>query len=298
MSVTPLPRSAKSTGVNPADDAVLRAAFRYYYLSSRQVCRLLYSPGSLTYVQTKLKHLTDAGLLQRIWLPRPTAHGSAPSVYTLARKGLNYLEGTGTDVDRRRYRPSEQREHTYLFLGHTLAVNDVLRSAELLSRSQPDCELARMLHERDLKRRPIHVQDEYGRMIAVVPDGWLDLRVKGAFQVCLALELDRGTEEQKVWRRKVRGLLAYANGPYQDAFETKSLTIAVVATSGDKRLLQLIRWTESELTARHEQGQGDLFVFTGVRSDSTEMADLFFSRRWYQPFGEQPIALLDSAEGP
>jgi Replication-relaxation len=289
--------AANSIAVSPADDAVLRAAFRYYYLSSRQVCRLLYSAGSLTYVQTKLKHLTDAGLLQRIWLPRPAAHGSAPSVYTVARKGLNYLACAGIDVDRRRYRPSEQREHTYLFLGHTLAVNDVLISAELLSRSQPEYQLARMLHERDLKRRPVHLQDDDGRMISVVPDGWLDLRVKAAYQVCLALELDRGTEEQKVWRRKVRGLLAYANGPYQDAFQTKSLTIAVVATSGDKRLLQLIRWTESELTARHEQGQGDLFVFTAIRPGSADLADLFFSRRWYQPFGEQPIALLDAAGG-
>lgn len=293
MPAATLTRSAKSIRVNPADDAVLRAVFRYYYLSSRQLCRLLYSPGSLTYVQAKLKQLTDAGLLQRIWLPRPAAHGSAPSVYTLARKGLNYLAGVGIDVDRRRYRPSEQREHAYLFLEHTLAVNDVLMSAELLSRVQPEYTLARMLHERDLKRRPVQVQDDDGRMIAVVPDGWLDLRVKAAYQVCLALELDRGTEEQKVWRRKIRGLLAYANGPYQDSFQTKSLTIAVVATSGDKRLLQLLRWTESELTARHEQGQGDLFVFTAIRPNAADLADLFFSRRWYQPFGDQPIALLD-----
>lgn len=219
-------------------------------------------------------------------------------MYTLGRKGLNYLAGAGIDIDRRRYRPSEQREHTYLFLGHTLAVNDVLISAELLSRTQPDYEIARMLHERDLKRRPVHIQDEDGRMMAVVPDGWLDVRVKGAYQVCLALELDRGTEEQKVWRRKIRGLLAYANGPYQDAFQTKSLTVAVVATSGDRRLLQLLRWTESELTARREQGQGDLFVFTAIRSDPADLADLFFSRRWHQPFGEQTVALLESVGGP
>ncbi|MBE0610053.1 MAG: replication-relaxation family protein [Dehalococcoidia bacterium] len=298
MSRTATTNQGKDPTVGPADDAVLRAAFRYYYLSSRQVCRLLYSPGSLTYVQMKLKRLSDAGFLQRIWLPRPAAHGSAPSVYTLARKGLNHLARAGVDVDRRRYRPSEQREHTYLFLGHTLAVNDVLISAELLGRSQPGYELARMLHERDLKRTPVHVEDEDGRMIAVVPDGWLDIRVDGAYQVCLALELDRGTEEQKVWRRKVRGLLAYANGPYQEAFQTKSLTVAVVATPGDKRLLQLIHWTESELAVRHEQAQGGLFVFTAVGSDPAELADLFFSRRWYRPFGKQRVALLDSVDGP
>ncbi len=288
----------KEVVVSAADAAMLQAVFRYYFLSSRQVCRLLYSTGSLSYVQTKLKHLTDSGLLQRIWLPRPEAHGSAPSVFTLARKGLNYLERAGVDVDRRRYRPSEQRAHTYLFLDHTLAVNDVLISAELLSRTQPRIQTARMLHERDLKRRPVYVQDDDGRSICVVPDGWIDLRVRGEYQVCLALELDRGTEEQKVWRRKVRGLTAFANGPYQEIFQTKSLTVAVVATTGDRRLLQLLRWTESELTALRAQAQGDLFVFTAVPPSPAPMPDLFFTRRWYQPFGEQPVSLLDPVDGP
>lgn len=286
-----LSRPAQSVGVSPADDAVLRAAFRYYYLSSRQVCRLLYSPGSITYVQAKLKVLSELGLLQRIWLPRPSPHGSAPSVYTLARKGLNFLGAEGLDVARR-YRPSEQNDRSYLFLAHTLAVNDVLIGAELLSRHVPAVQLARMLHERDLKRAPVQVQDNDGRSITVVPDGWLDFRVNGSYQACLALELDRGTEEQKAWRRKVRGLLGFASGPYQEVFQTRSLTIAVVATSGDHRLLQLIRWTESELALLKEESQGDLFVFTGVAPESTP-ADLFTARRWYQPFGEQPVALLD-----
>jgi hypothetical protein len=90
----------------------------------------------------------------------------------------------------------------------------------------------------------------------------------------------------------VRGLLGFASGPYQEVFQTRSLTIAVVATSGDHRLLQLIRWTESELALLKEESQGDLFVFTGVAPESTP-ADLFTARRWYQPFGEQPVALLD-----
>lgn len=289
--------SATPATPRPADDAILRVAFRYYYVSSRQVCRLLYSPGSLTYVQAKLKHLAAVGLLQRLWLPRPAAHGSAPSVFTLARKGLNYLASAGMDIDRRRYRPSEQREHSYLFLSHTLAVNDVLISAELLGWAQPDYEIARLLHERDLKRRPVQILEPDGDSIVVVPDGWLDIRVRGAYQVCLALELDRGTEEQRVWRRKVRGLVAYANGPYQEAFGTQSLTVMVVATSGDRRLLQLIRWTEQELVAINEKAQGDLFVFTSASTEGSDMADLFFSPRWHQPFGERPIALLDAVDG-
>jgi hypothetical protein len=291
MSFPSQARSTKFVQLNPADENLLRAAFRYYYLSSRQACRLFYSFGSLTYVQTKLKSLTDAGFLQRIWLPRPSPHGSAPSVYTLARRGLNHLRGQGLDVSRR-YRPSEQNERSYLFLAHTLAVNDVLIGAELLSRYTQSVQLARVLHERDLKRSPLRVEDNDGRYITVVPDGWLDFRVNGSYQACLAVELDRGTEEQKAWRRKVRGLLAFANGPYQEVFQTRSLTIAVVATSGDQRLLQLIRWTENELALLKEESQGDLFVFTGIAPQSAP-TDLFTATRWFQPFGEKPVALLE-----
>ena len=155
-----------------------------------------------------------------------------------------------------------------------------------------------MLHERDLKRTPVRVADDDGRAIVVIPDAWLDLRVRGSYQVCLALELDRGTEEQKVWRRKVRGLLAYANGPYQEAFQTRSLTVAVVATSGEKRLLQLIRWTERELTDTRKESLSDLFVFTSLRLESVDVSNLFFAKRWYQPFVERPIALLETADAP
>lgn len=291
--LAPRPRSSQALQhvVAPADDAILQALLRYYYLSSQQICRLLYSAGSLTYVQTKMKILAEAGLCQRLWLPRPAPRGSAPSVYTLGRRGLNHLRALGFDTAKR-FRPSEHREHSYLFLSHTLAVNDVLIGAELLCRHAPRFGLAGLLHERDLKHRPVYVEHEDGKRIGVVPDAWLDLRVDGTYQVCLVLELDRGTEEQKAWRRKVHGLIAYANGPYQEAFQTTSLTVAVATTAGQKRLLDLIRWTERELEAMKEEDQGDLFVFTSLHPDLVAPSELFLARRWYQPLGADPVALL------
>src|SRR5207237_2660327 len=117
-----------------------------------------------------------------------------------------------------------------------------------------------LLHEQDLKRRPTRVVVE-GQRQSVVPDAWLDFRIGGPYQVCLAVELDMGTEEQKKWRRKVRALLAFANGPYQEAFGTTSLTIAVVVTAGEKRLGELLSWTEAELAAAGEQQNASLFLF-------------------------------------
>src|SRR5438046_2049449 len=88
-----------------SDEAILRALARYSYLTSSQICRLFFSVGSLTYARSKLKRLGELGYCQRLFLPRPEQFGSAPSLWALARKGLNVLEAQGVDVPHR-YRPS------------------------------------------------------------------------------------------------------------------------------------------------------------------------------------------------
>src|SRR6266545_1582739 len=145
----------------PADAQLLHAVQRYHAITARQLTTLLYAPSSHTWVQTKLKRLTDAGYLQRLFLPRPSQAGSAPSVYTLSRRGMRYLADHGVDVPRRA-RPYKARSYTYLHLSHLLAVNDVLIAAELLARRHPQVVLARLLHERDLQRMPVTVQNADG----------------------------------------------------------------------------------------------------------------------------------------
>ena len=110
------------------------------------------------------------------------------------------------------------------------------------------------------------------------------------------MELDRGTEEQKKWRAKVANLLAYANGPYQDTFKTRSLTVAVPTTAGDRRVLELLSWTQAELELRQEKSLGDLFLFTNLTPYSLEPEQVFLAPRWYQPFREEPLALLENGD--
>src|SRR5262245_45002143 len=81
------------------DRLILGSLVRYHYLSSQQICRLCFKSGSLTYVQTKLKALTEGGYCQRIWLPKRGPRGSTPAVYTLARRGLNLLHAEGFEVN-------------------------------------------------------------------------------------------------------------------------------------------------------------------------------------------------------
>lgn len=291
----PVPASSTPFIAGPADLSILAVLGRYFYLTASQVTRLLYAPSSQTYAQARLKRLAGHGYLQRIFLPRPTRTGSAPLVYTLARKGLSVLAAWGRGVDRR-YRPAEVRETSYLYLAHTLALNDVLIALELFCRHDQRVQLAGLRHERDLKLQPVRVRLPVGVTASVIPDAWVDLRIMRRYQECYAVELDRGTTEQKAWRRKVAALMAYANGPYQETFGTASLTIVVVATPGEGRRDQLIRWTEAELSAAGRADQAGLFRFTGVSVAQMSPENVFMGAGWRRPFDPQLRPLLDLSD--
>lgn len=220
--------------------------------------------------------------------------GSAPLVYTLARKGLNALRDMGQEV-LARYRPAEVRELSYLHLVHTLALNDLLIVLELLARTESRLEIAELRHERTLKLEPVSVQLPIGTTAAVIPDAWLDLRIHGHYQECYCLELDRGTTGQKAWRHKIAALLAYVDGPYQDTFGTESVTIAVVATPGPARRDELLHWTEAELQAEGRQAQADVFRF-GILDAERDPAELFLAPCWFEPFQRTPVSFLELDE--
>ncbi|MEO8716196.1 MAG: replication-relaxation family protein [Acetobacteraceae bacterium] len=274
------------------------ALSRYFYLTAKQVTRLVYAETSLTRVQMLLKELTDDGYCQRLFLPRPTPHGRVPAVYTLGRLGRTYLAATGVDVPVR-LRPSAEREHRYLFLDHTLAVNDWLIAIELLSRRAPAITIRTMLHERMLRRMPIVVRDADGRQASVIPDGWLDLRVAlpdGVYRTCIALEVDRGTAEAKAFRAKVARWVAAADGPYREAFGTDLLTVAMVATPGQGRADELLRWIAAELTSLHRPDATALFLVTAVDAATVNPAILYCGPVWRRCDQETPVPLIEETE--
>src|SRR4051794_23023674 len=92
-------KAARHAPIGAADDPVLQMLYFYHYATAVQVTRLLYSPGYLTGVQTRLKRLADAGVLQRgPKFQTQGRGGSAPTVYSLGRLGLNSLAAQGKDV--------------------------------------------------------------------------------------------------------------------------------------------------------------------------------------------------------
>src|SRR5207249_106785 len=142
-------------------------------------------------------------------LARPVVRGKAPLVYTLARKGLNYLKGAGFDV-RAYFRPSKEQEKSYLFLLHTLAFNDVLIAASNLHKVAAEYSLLSFTHERVLKQTPYKISFMRGgtlETVTLIPDAFLLFGRKkknGDEKLPRVLELDRNTTEQKHFRRNLR----------------------------------------------------------------------------------------------
>ncbi|MEU2829171.1 replication-relaxation family protein [Streptomyces lavendulae] len=285
--------------IGHADDAILRAVNRFNYMTAAQVGRLLYPSAcdENRYAQRRLRRLVEANYLLRLReLPTPRI-GSAPHVFTLADQGRRYLSSSGVALTSPYYRPSEERQKAVdnPFMEHTLAAVDVLVAAEMLCRDYA-VSMPCLLTERQLKRMNIRVQpagQPSPRLTAVIPDGWFVLTVGTHDPVCIALELDRGTEGQQHWRRKVAALVAWAEGPYREAFQADNLTVAAVVPSR-ARLIQLIEWTGDELEAIGKTELVDIFLFTEASPTATDPFDLFFSPLWHSAHAGRLTSMLDT----
>ncbi len=165
-------------------------------LTAEQVRRLR-GWAMLNYTRSTLKRLEQAGYIQRFRLRNPLINGSAPLVAALSTQGWQVVEQLGEDIVGT-YQARRERGASHLFLPHTLAINDVLIAAMTLpgARSWRSMRASRMRMLDMLRRGP--------RTVTVIPDAWLELGY-GGYAYPLALELDRGTEEQRRWRQKVGG---------------------------------------------------------------------------------------------
>ena len=268
--------------IKPAHETILKSLYTYYYLTAKQVCRLHYSPGSFTRVERLLKELRDNNYLQWGVLPTKRRFGSSPAYYMLAKRGVSYLRRLGKDVSLLPY-PSEKKELKSLFVPHTMAVNDFLIAASLLSRVAPDMSLVEMRHELYLK----------GTMKgSVIPDGWLDFH-RNNEQMCFLLEVDRGTEDIRIFKEKIRSLVTFAKTGYQEVFHTPSITIIFATTAGSSRCNSMLTWTQQTLSEMNELQEADLFRFGTIPEGELDPTWLFFEVFWTMPGSESPLPLME-----
>lgn len=275
------------THITPVEDRLLRGDTRtplgLYHLhlaTCRQLTALHYGTRVEKYVQKHLKRLTDVGFVQSAVIP--STERSSPYYYALTQKGIDYLGRTGLDTQR----VPKGRKGDYLFVTHTLELNDLLISAMLLKRLDPQCWLEDIRHERTLKRTPYKA----GK-IALIPDAFFNYCVRtsdGTFRKPLILEHDRGTEEQQHFRRRIRAYVHFLkNGGYRAMFDVNAITIAFTTFEGQQRLEQMRRWTKAELG---NEPMGHLFYFAAL-DKSVDPGKTWLGPCWYTVEGG-PYALL------
>jgi Replication-relaxation len=285
--------------ITEADRSILLALGRFHYLTAAQANRLLYPNlnDEHRYVQRRLKRLVDHNYVLRLRaLPMPR-YGQAPHVFTLGQKGRTYLQRLGFPVEPY-FRPSEERRATENspFMTHRLAAIDVMIAADLLCAGNPSISCPEMRSERELKHNAVRVQvpsvaNGDVRDVAVIPDAWFQLSYRNASPYSIALELDRATEDQKVWRQKIAAYVVWAGGPYMEAFETDNVTVAVVCPD-TSRVAQLIEWTMRELTLRSAQEYAQLFLFTS-ESPVLNPERFFLDQVWVQADTGEAASLVE-----
>jgi Replication-relaxation len=288
----------KPFAITPVHDLLLRGSqdmpiglYHLHLATTEQLTRLHYKPGMLKTVSKQLKVLVDNGYVQADCIP--TKQFKSPYYYTLATKGMHYLEGIGMDADPN-FRASKEISESYLHLRHALELNDVLIAALRIKVIHHSYMLYRFMHERTLKHAPFKAHLD-GRQINLIPDAFLDFHVRRSelpdLSLPLILEHDRGTEQQEHFRRRIRAYKAFLSaGAFKQMVGTERITVAFTTFISSKRVAQMREWTKAELAT--EPQLSSIFIFAELPKP-LEPHHLLFERRWYTLADGQPIALLE-----
>ena len=258
--------------VTPVHDLLLRDLHTLQRATAEQLTRLNYKMGMLTTVKARLKDLSD----NKYVLPLSHPSIRLPYVYALDRKGLNYLHSLGVDV-REYFRPSQEEDSAknFLFREHMLAISDLLIQSLLFVKAEPSFRIATMLHERVFKNNPIKAtftRSGKDETKTIVPDAYIEFvhtRESGKEEtIPVLLELDRGTEDQKFFRRRLRAYIVFLKSrAFKTLFNIENITVAFATTKDHSRVRQMREWTRRELAATNEPSWlSQLFLFTCLKT--------------------------------
>jgi len=283
--------------ITPVHALLLRDLNTLQRATAEQLTRLNYKMGMLTTVKQRLKDLAD----NRYVLPLSHPSLRLPYMYALDRKGLQHLAAQGVDV-REYFRPSQEEDSAknFLFREHMLALSDLLIYALLFVKAEPSYRIEALLHERVFKNHPVKVtyKDEAK---TIVPDAYLAFGYTGQngkeATIPVLVELDRGTEDQKFFRRRIRSYIVFLKSrAFKTLFAIDNITIAFATTRDHYRVRQMCEWTQKELALTNEPAWlADLFLFTALPENigDIETRQLFLAPVWYLPADdENPVSLL------
>ncbi len=259
---------------------LLRAVGRYNLLTAAQGHRLLFREK---YVYQELRRLVLQGYLEMV---EPKV--KVPAYWRLTDRGRNYLINQDISVATRIHHAAPKS----LNLEHRLAVVDVLITIDLLAREDSRFVVLEMRNETELSRHPIKVALADGSTWHYAPDGWIHFAVDGR-EASLLIELDRGTEHQKVWRNKVDAIVSLlrrdgGSSLYNEHFAALPVAVAVAVVDSDVpaplRARVIHQWTGLELEKLGKGKAWEALFRIRPANPATEDPKAFFtSESWATP---------------
>jgi DNA-binding PadR family transcriptional regulator len=304
---------ARKQGVKPLIitkplEAILKAIHFYRYMATQDVCRLLYSPRSLSHVREILSLLSAANYLYRFELPH-TSRGNTERIYTLGSKGRDYLANVlGLPVDWY-FRPYKLRHFGASQAQHNLALTRVLVAAAAWAAQHPDFRLAQARNCYELVRTPATISltnKGKAESLRVIPDAWLLFeQTKGGeleHGYPVLLEVDRGMEYREKFKRHVRSRLEFIKkgGAYSKLFGTEAVIIAYLTTGEvpqyrESRRKAMCSYTMEVLAELHKEAWAPIFRFHSFLLEDMYDTDLFKAPVWYRPDSPTPVPLFSPA---
>lgn len=229
-------------GVSGSEAEIQALVSLYGSVTVAQVAKLLQKSENTA--RNKLNKLVDAGILITTSVPRTTASGKTPLVYSLKGK-----------------KPAK----SFVFLDHALAATDILINTALLSTVVSDCTITDLRGDDQLKSSPIKLRD--GTLL--VPDGLVRLVSKG-YEYALYFEIDRNSEG----REKILSKLA----AYQSlASQCDCIAVAFCITEGaDLRVKTLRKWAQEVLQDSYKK----LFLFAPIDLTSLTPETFYLRPLW------------------
>jgi hypothetical protein len=235
----------------------VEAVHRHRVLSTTQIAALFFPAAGdavSSACRTRLRHLTNAGYLERAEQLLARSEGRRPYLYFLTRDGTQLLVGelgyAPSDID---WKPSYNNVR-WPFLAHQIAINDAFVTFSLAA-ARVGWSLDQWVDDRFLRKahtERVTVSDDGGgqRQVAVVPDAYFSLSRDRA---CLRffLEIDRATmavaptsQRTKSWRRRIRAYQAFFSSQAMvERYKTRKVRVLTV-TTGRRRLLGLQEATQ------------------------------------------------------
>jgi hypothetical protein len=313
---TRVPRKKKSREVviTSRYEEILQSVHQLRYVTALDIARLFYSTTSINHVREILSLLAgqnyyaDRQYLYRFPLPN-TRIGGTEKIYTLGSRGRAYLQTQGMSVDWH-FRPSKVAGMTYQNCLHALNLTRFLVAAQVFCKKSPEWELTKLHTEYELKKDiaaekakqhavTVAVKNTMGNEedVTVIPDAWLQFHnltgKKGSWHPVM-LEIDRGTEQQKFFKRQIRARAIFlVTGGYKKLFGTNQGVIAYATTGNKTRMNTMRLWTKEVLTELDLKKLAPRFLFCSL-TPSWEQDEnlLFLSPLWFRASDKHSVPLL------